>query len=167
MEHKEEGRRSPLQGAPGISAGASCGRRMVPFLPGGHPPGPAVALWERAGPASGVIDSFILSQPSAASWDTWSTMFSEGDLWHAYVGYQSTKPWSASCWAWCWGWAAGGPTVVERLHLQGERALPGSAQLACPKSPWARSSSSLWGRAPRPSSSWPWPSPSSSRCWRC
>ena len=48
-----------------------------------------VALWELLARA-GIIDSFILSQPSRI-WDTWVTMFTGGDLWmHMWVTIYET-----------------------------------------------------------------------------
>jgi NitT/TauT family transport system permease protein len=48
-----------------------------------------VALWELLARA-GIIDSFILSQPSRI-WDTWVTMFAGGDLWmHMWVTIYET-----------------------------------------------------------------------------
>ena len=49
----------------------------------------AVALWEVLARV-GVIDSFILSQPSRI-WRTWITMFGEGELWlHLWVTVYET-----------------------------------------------------------------------------
>ena len=48
-----------------------------------------VALWEILARA-GIIDSFILSQPSRI-WRTWTTMFVEGELWtHMWVTIYET-----------------------------------------------------------------------------
>ena len=89
MEHKKEGPAAP----PSKERQAYLRRilrrrRMVHFCQVGILLA-LVALWELLA-RIGVIDSFILSQPSRI-WDTWVTMFSEGDLWmHMWVTIYET-----------------------------------------------------------------------------
>ena len=89
MEHKKEGPAAP----PSRERQAYLRRilrrrRMVHFCQVGILLA-LVALWELLA-RIGVIDSFILSQPSRI-WDTWVTMFSEGDLWmHMWVTIYET-----------------------------------------------------------------------------
>ena len=89
MEHKKEGPAAP----PSRERQAYLRRilrrrRMVHFCQVGILVA-LVALWELLA-RIGVIDSFILSQPSRI-WDTWVTMFSEGDLWmHMWVTIYET-----------------------------------------------------------------------------